>query len=616
MAGNQRLNATITIGAAVQASLRRNLSLVSNGLDRVGDEIAEVTRRQRELDGQRRVLERQGQSVEELDREYQDLNRTLEQLRDRQARLQAVSGAMTRVGETSRAAFDTMRRQATLAAAAIGGVGAAVFALANSTAQDAVQIGRFATLANATAEEFQRMAAAAETVGIENDKLADILKDMNDRVGDFLSTGAGPMADFFENIGPKIGVTIDDFRELSGPEALQLYVSSLERANVSQQEMTFYMEAMASDSTLLLPLLRDNGAEMNRLADSAESVGRILSNETITAANDFSEAMTQARGSLTGVRNIIGSALIPIVADLGREFTAFVADNRPLIEDFAASLSKGLRDALPVIGEILTGLGKVAGVVGDLVVALADLVGGWENLGIVVGVLFAAPAILAIGRVVAAITGLLVAIARVGPAMAAAATAVDLSAGRMNRSISRINIGGIVAAGQMVSLGMMLPDDVSQLGAFQDRNAAAMEGAFRSVPGLSHAMEGFEAARDWFHSGEAANNGVAPVQATPGGWLPPVTSSDLVRRAVGGAFNAGPLLVGEQGPELRFENRAGYIATAQQTRDLLRSGGGGRSINVGGITINGVTDPRAVAAEVMRAIREAERSALYDGAYQ
>jgi hypothetical protein len=37
------------------------------------------------------------------------------------------------------------------------------------------------------------------------------------------------MKDFFEQIAPKVNVTAAQFAKLSGPEALQLYVSSLEK---------------------------------------------------------------------------------------------------------------------------------------------------------------------------------------------------------------------------------------------------------------------------------------------------------------------------------------------------------------------------------------------------
>ena len=69
-------------------------------------------------------------------------------------------------------------------------------------------------------------------------------------------------------------MTADRFKALSGPQALGLYVAALEKANLSQAEMTFFMEAIASDSTALLPLLRNNGQLMRELGDEAENMGR------------------------------------------------------------------------------------------------------------------------------------------------------------------------------------------------------------------------------------------------------------------------------------------------------------------------------------------------------
>lgn len=120
------------------------------------------------------------------------------------------------------------------AAAATASLGLTV----RSTAESAAQIRQFAHVANATPEALQRWSAGARTVGIEQEKLANILKDVNDRVGDFLQTDGGPMADFFENVAPRVRVTADQFARLSGPAALQLYVDTLERAGLSQQEMT------------------------------------------------------------------------------------------------------------------------------------------------------------------------------------------------------------------------------------------------------------------------------------------------------------------------------------------------------------------------------------------
>lgn len=149
------------------------------------------------------------------------------------------------------------------------------------------EIDNLSTLAGVGAEEFQRFSFASKQVGVEQDKVADILKDVNDKFGDFFVTGAGPLADFFENIAPKVGITADAFKNLSSADALGLYVKTLEEAGVNQQELTFFMEALASDATLLAPLLRDNGKAMKELGEEAQNLGLILDQDLIDSTADL-----------------------------------------------------------------------------------------------------------------------------------------------------------------------------------------------------------------------------------------------------------------------------------------------------------------------------------------
>ena len=87
----------------------------------------------------------------------------------------------------------SLRKMATVATAAGAALGVATLA----AGQTATEIRRLSQVANTAPDVLQRMAVGAKTVGIEQEKLSDILKDVNDRVGDFVTTGGGPMADFF-----------------------------------------------------------------------------------------------------------------------------------------------------------------------------------------------------------------------------------------------------------------------------------------------------------------------------------------------------------------------------------------------------------------------------------
>lgn len=232
-----------------------------------------------------------------------------------------------------------------------------------------------ASVANVTVEEFQRLAFAAKSVGIENDKLADILKDTTDKVGDFLTTGGGPMADFFEQIAPQVGVTADAFRNLSGADALQLYVSSLEKAGVSQSEMTFYMEALASDATALLPLLRDNGAEMGRLGDKAAKFG-LATGQTAEDAVKFQESMRALGAAVSGVGiALANSGILDTMAQLVErvaEWTSVLGQVDPQIVQFGLILG-GLAAAL---GPVLVALGIAATAIAAIGAPVVAVVAG------------------------------------------------------------------------------------------------------------------------------------------------------------------------------------------------------------------------------------------------
>lgn len=316
------------------------------------------------------------------------------------------------------AAFARRARIATKVAATA--LSAAVVSMTRSSVAAAHDINQLSQVANATPEVFQRWSAASATVGIEQEKLADILKDVNDRVGDFLQTGGGPMADFFENIAPRVGVTADQFARLSGPEALQLYLDSLQKAGVSSQEMTFYLEAMASDATRLIPLLQNGGLEMTRLGAQAQDLGAVLDSDAIAAMRRSELALVSLAQVFTGVRNRIAVALAPTLEAAATAFVAFASGTSPMRQAFemllqnldrlaiyagtfvtfltgrwvaamtAAALSvRGLATTLVVLkGALLrTGIGALIVGAGELVYWFTRLASGAGGFGEAMGLL-------------------------------------------------------------------------------------------------------------------------------------------------------------------------------------------------------------------------------------
>jgi hypothetical protein len=211
--------------------------------------------------------------------------------------------------------FKAIANTAKLAAAAMA---AGATAMAVATVQSAKEIKNLSAVAGTSAEQFQKYSFAAKRFGIEQEKLADIFKDTNDKIGDFVQTGGGALADFFENIAPQVGVTAEQFQKLSGADALGLYVSSLEKANVSQNDMTFYLEAIASDATALLPLLKNNSEGFKSIGEEAEKLGLVMKEGAIQNSSELIDNLSILNSTFKGTANTVVSNFIPVLTEMSK----------------------------------------------------------------------------------------------------------------------------------------------------------------------------------------------------------------------------------------------------------------------------------------------------------
>ncbi|MBN5078283.1 phage tail protein [Stenotrophomonas maltophilia] len=237
------------------------------------------------------------------------------------------TGSFERDGGKAARQFDqrmqSMQASARRAGTAIGlaisaGVtagGAAMVQWTRQVADLGVEYDRLGKLSGTTSEQFQRMAAGANTVGMSQEKLADIFKDVQDKIGDYVQTGGGALADFFDNIAKRTGVTAEQMRKLSGPDALGLYFKSLERANLSQTELTFYMEAIASDASALIPLLRNNSAGFQQWGNAAQAAGAIIDGKTNKATERLRKVTLEADLAFKGLKVSVAEEIIPALSD-------------------------------------------------------------------------------------------------------------------------------------------------------------------------------------------------------------------------------------------------------------------------------------------------------------
>lgn len=175
--------------------------------------------------------------------------------------------------------------------AGVVALGSALTALTLNAADNRRELERMARQAKTSTGEFQALAFATKQYGVDADQVADITKDVSDRLGEFTRSGTGAFEDFADIMGmskEQALETAEAFSEMSGTEAIQAMVSQMESAGATGDEITSVLESLGSELSRLYPLFRSNGEEMARVT------GRFAAlNDELSLSEEQSESLTQ-----------------------------------------------------------------------------------------------------------------------------------------------------------------------------------------------------------------------------------------------------------------------------------------------------------------------------------
>tara|TARA_R110001583_G_scaffold34551_1_gene115858 strand:- start:12037 stop:14238 length:2202 start_codon:yes stop_codon:yes gene_type:complete len=235
----------------------------------------------------------------------------------RDADLRRTLDRSKRQGESWGTSLAAAGRMAGVGLTAVTGAAVAAVTAVNALVMENAALGRelqgVAAVGNTSVMEFQVLAYAARSYNLEQSKTGDILKDLQDKMGDFSATGGGEMADFFENVGNAAGVTVDQLRALSGPDALIAIKRALDDANVPMSEQVFYLESIADEASKLLPLLAANGAGYQDLRDQFVQTNSALTESEIGRFDEYARDVDMMNASFAA---LVRQSVIPFVDEL------------------------------------------------------------------------------------------------------------------------------------------------------------------------------------------------------------------------------------------------------------------------------------------------------------
>ncbi len=231
---------------------------------------------------------------------------------------------MKDLGKTTDGAAKTLRtltKVASAVAVAVAAAGAATVAMVKSSADARRETEQLARLVKISANEFNALAFATKQYGVSAEQIADISKDIADRVGEFSAAGTGTFQDYADVLKltkDQAAAAAKEFQFMAGPEVIQKMVSEMEAANVTGAQMTFVLESMGNDLSKLQPLFSKNGEELKKLTSEFSNLNSELdiTTQQSEALNVVSKNFDLMESSATASSLAISATLAPVLNDL------------------------------------------------------------------------------------------------------------------------------------------------------------------------------------------------------------------------------------------------------------------------------------------------------------
>lgn len=256
---------------------------------------------------------------------------------------------------------------ATAASAAAVGVGVAGFNLLKTTSKQITETDRWAKSLNMSTQSLLAWQYAAEKAGVSGDQMADIFKDIGDKIGDAVLNKSGEAVDALNALGLSA-------KKLAGeaPDKQLLAISdALGKINTNAEKTTI-LESLGNDLSKLLPLLDQGGEKLRQYMDAAKKFGVAPNDadiEKLVKVNSLFEDMeTQVNGVkieiATGLANVDLSGLQKSITDMGNVFKD-------------PAVIQGITDLVGGVVDLATWLVKVGAEAGKLI----DLYKGGQSVG-------------------------------------------------------------------------------------------------------------------------------------------------------------------------------------------------------------------------------------------
>ena len=270
-----------------------------------------------------------------------------------------------------------------------------------SYAEAADTLGKFARQAKLSVEALQQWRYAAEISGMGTEDFDKGLGKLMKTVGE-AQAGTGTLPTLLRKVSPALLEQVKAVK--TSDEALQLFITAAEKVEDPMKRAALAAAFFGGRVGQKMALLVETGSEeLGRLMGNMKRFG-VVSGKEALQAEKWQDKVLDLRYAFGGLKNAIGSELLPVLIPMVEQFTEWMVSNK-------GEVARKITTAIKGIAKWLAGIdwGKLGDGIGSLFSKadkLLDTIGGIKTALIAIGAMKFASLVLSIGSVGTAFTSL------------------------------------------------------------------------------------------------------------------------------------------------------------------------------------------------------------------
>ncbi|UFM68528.1 phage tail tape measure protein [Leclercia adecarboxylata] len=187
------------------------------------------------------------------------------------------------------------------------GVGAAGFQLLKSTSKQITETDRWAKSLRISTQELLAWQFAAEKAGVSGDQMADIFKDIGDKIGDAVLNKSGEAVDALN----ALGLSAEKLSKVSPDKQLLAIGESLSKI-ATNAEKTTILESLGNDLSKLLPLFDNNNEKLKQFIVLAKDYGIAPDPSSIDDLVKVNQLFEDMEAQVAGLKMEIAAGLAKV----------------------------------------------------------------------------------------------------------------------------------------------------------------------------------------------------------------------------------------------------------------------------------------------------------------